>query len=232
MTAHQRAARHITLSGSDLTRLRTAVQQGDDPLGLADLASDMRHGFAPAVKAAFRRVDDGMAAPLAESVAKRLASCRTIGNPGGLMPIDPLTATILAEMGIDPLLCAWVGLVAGCVDLDDDENGRIAATIDGTSPASSQDNWTTCTLHRTMIWAPREITLTETLPHTVLSAVEGLPLAAVLSHPALDRHALTILSSEVDERGSTVVRTNHSPVPASTADLVAARRNALNDNQN
>lgn len=206
-----------------------AVERGEDPLGvgLAD-DPDLKRVTALVSRAA-EGVDDETASRVAAAVTSRLSSTRTIGNPGGIMPMDPLFALALAHQGIDPLVATWLSLLVGIVEYDDLSTGYRAASIDGTSPARQSSSEVLLGEAR-----PGDVVLTHSsddalrlcmpngrLPETTLTLVEGMRMGEVFAHPAFEDGDVRIARVEQRDLGIHL-HTDHLPRPATVDQLAAA----------
>lgn len=215
----------ITVSDVAVLRTSRMVERGIDPLGIGLEHDEQLKRARAVVERSIAGVDDATRERLVEAVQGQLARTRTIGNPRGVMPLDPIAAQCLAHRGVDPLVAVHLALDIGMVAFDDEKTGHQAASVDGTSPADQAGtemtvgdaSWTQRSNWETV----RLIVARSVLPSTMHAIVEGRPLRELVSHPVLDRHDLAIVA--IDEREIVIhLHTDHRPRPATMDQLVAA----------
>lgn len=127
----------------------------------------------------------------------------TFAPPG----LHPVAAAILGHYGIDPVALAIVTEATGSsIDLSDDDGTLLGFW----SKAGEDDAVLSVHLSAKAVWehVGREHTVEmfERMPDTLVVGLGGVALARVVSHPALDPLALTIIGAEIyDKNGSTIL---------------------------
>lgn len=218
----------VTVSGTVFNGVRWAAESGDDPLGVsADnmVLTERNLRVRRVTEEALDGVDEDLAHRVSESLARRLSGTKTIGNPQGLMPIDPLFAQLVAHVGVDPLVATWLAIKSGIVDLDDEDTGYLLGRVDGTCHGGDHTTRGSIALKRDgrTFWHQQgHLVLPGRHPDSVSDALVGGPLTRLLSHPVLDSWNLTIVSVDTDDGGVTTVTTDHRARSATMAELLAA----------
>jgi hypothetical protein len=212
---------------SDVVVLRTSrmVERGIDPLGIGLKHDEQLKRARSVIERSIAGVDDATRERLVNVVRDQLARTRTIGNPQGVMPLDPIAAQCLAHRGVDPLVAVHLALDIGMVAFDDLKTGYQAASVDGTSPAdqaSTEMNLGDASWTQRSNWGTvRLIVARRVLPDTMHALVGGRPLRELVSHPVLDRYDLSIV--DIDVREIVIhLHTDHRPRPATMDQVIAA----------
>ena len=209
----------ITVSDAVVRAVMDRASTGDDPLGIGGIPLDRASRARGLVEDAL----DGMDAPTAELVGRSMVRDlrdrrRTIGNPQGLVPMDPVCAAVMAHLGIDPMAAAWLTTLFGTVDLDD-EDGVLVARSDNLPPEQESGRGS-ASIGKGGFWLQHGRLDVHGIPDTVATLCPGRPLREVVSHPVLDMHALSIVEVEQWE-GVTTLVTDHRARPATVDELVA-----------
>ena len=137
--------------------------------------------------------------------------------------LDRITAELAADACCDPLTA-----VALAVALDADAIIEDAATddlvlmVDAWNPADSDGTQTAVWVAPGILWYARG-SLVAPLPEIALAAAVGRKLAEVISHPVLDRYALTIMGVTEDSAGRAVFETDAIRTPLGIEKLTAIR---------
>ena len=210
----------ITVSDTVIRVVADRASAGDDPLGLGHEELDRSMRARSLVEAALDGMDRDTADRVAADMVHNLADRRrTIGNPQGLMPIDPLCAAIMQHLDIDPLAATWLSVLMGVVDIDD-EDGVLVARTDGGLPPGDTGSRGSASVGDGGFWIQSGRLDVRGLPDTVTGLCAGRTLRSVVGHPVLDAYDLSIV--EVEEwDGVTTLVTDHRPRPATIRELLA-----------
>lgn len=189
---------------SDIEIVVGEALKDENPLGL-DTADPYGVGEMNA-EDCIKRALQGMAPALATEVARSLDRYVRQERDDLTTDIDPLTAELLAHLGVDPLAVAWLSAVCCGIIVHDDAIMSQVCEIDGqmrpdmplcdTSVTIGEDSW----------WKSKGTLMVFPGPHSALTASVGRKLSALVSHPVLDRHDLVIHAVDgghVDGTGNT-----------------------------
>jgi hypothetical protein len=210
----------ITISDTVVRVVVDITAMGIDPLGIGPDPLDRSVRARGLVEDALDGMDQATARRVADALVADLADRRrTIGNPSGLVPMDPLCARMLHHLDIDPLAAAWLGVVIGTVDLDD-ENGVLVARTDGGVPPWEDAGRASAAAGNGAFWLQTGRLDVPALPDTISGLCRGRALRDVVSHPVLDGHPLRIVDVEHWDGVDTLV-TDHRARPATIDELIA-----------
>jgi hypothetical protein len=209
----------ITIADSVVRVLMDRATAGDDPLEIGHDPVDRAGRARGLVEEALDGMDIATAMRVGALMTRELSDRRrTIGNPQGLIPIDPLCAHVMAHLGIDPLTASWLSVMVGTVDLDD-EDGVLVARTDNLPPAEESGRGS-ASVGDGGFWLQHGRLDIHGLPDTVAALCEGRPLREVVSHPVLDTRPLVITAIEQWD-GVTTLVTDHRARPATIDELIA-----------
>lgn len=199
-------------------KVRLQARRGEDPLRIlkdrrqpgfgmgtmqtvrGDWTADprARNPIADAVDAGLRGLDDAARARVSRSLCTLMGdvSLGPIGQPSDM---DAVLARLLAHLGVDPLMAAWLTRVAsGAVVNVDHPCGFVSPFAFLTQGMGSAFEF-----HRHLYWQPDGIVTIrmrsqlntdgfEQIPESVAAAAVGRPLSELLSHPVFDALGSTI----------------------------------------
>lgn len=164
--------RKRTIEEDDAQRIARAFHEGRDPFGLGDR---------------FETVTDEHVLLHAEDM---LAGRVRVPADAVRADLDRVARTLLAHEGCDPDAVAVLAAFAMGLGIRDGDDERVAVIEVGKGGACVRR----LEVHSGPVSWHQDHTLEihETLPDTVQIAAAGMPLARLVSHPALDPLALTI----------------------------------------
>lgn len=210
----------ITVSDSVIRVVIDRAMVGDDPLGVGRDEVDRSARARALVEAALDGLDHDTAVMVGEETVRNLSGRRrTIGNPRGLMPMDPVCAAIMQRLNIDPLTVTWLAVLMGVVDVND-EDGSLVARADGGLPPDDTATRGSASMGDGDFWIQSGRLDVHGLPDTVSALCAGRTLRSIVSHPVLDTVDLTIVEVETWD-GVTTLVTDHKPRPVTIAELIA-----------
>jgi hypothetical protein len=164
-----------------------------------------RSPIADAVDAGLRGLDDAARARVSRSLITLMGDV-SLGPVGPPSDMDAVLARLLAHLGVDPLMTAWLARVAsGAVVNVNHPSGFVSPLALLTQGMGSAFEF-----HRHVHWQPDGIVTLrmrsdlnteglDQIPETVAAAAVGQPLSALVSHPVLDALAPTIAFVERDD---------------------------------
>jgi len=227
------------LRGGMLAAATMRAHAGDDPFRLMPVARPTPDGRTILTDARAMLLDalkgvDGATRSRAACSLRAMMGDSSLGRTDRTSDVDAVLASLVAHLGVDPLVAAWL---ARCSTGDVLDIQRPDGT---TAPLSVQVHRTFAAVGATMFhfaphctWHSGGMVHASALPDTLLVCSTGLPLREIVSHPALDGHALTVEEATIDASipimPLTVIRTVERPIPATIdqlADLGAALHEA------
>lgn len=181
------------------------MRREGDPLNPSSEGSSDRDGLVDLVPRLLRGADADTAARIAAQLSKlyarslRMRSRKDVPDQRlrGAGAVDRVTAAILAHMGVDPLVVAWLVRVSNGFGIVDDATGQDLGYLCNDVRPGRMDSTSSMQLGPTAFWHGEGSIGVDaaTFPETVATSCRGRPLRTVFSHPALDALDLTIIET-------------------------------------
>lgn len=190
--------------GTSLGRVPSQTDRGDWP-GDWDVNPRAPGPIAKAVEAALLGMDDATRARISRSL-NTLMGDASLGPAGDPSDVDAVLARLIAHLGVDPLMAAWLARVS---------SGSVVAV---NHPSGFASPLALITLgmgnafefHRHLYWQPNGIVSIrmrsdldadgfDHIPESVAAAAVGRPLSALISHPVFDALDCSITFVERDD---------------------------------
>lgn len=161
--------------------------------------------IAAAVEAGLRGLDDATRARVSRSLFMLMGDV-SLGPVGRHSDMDAVLARLLAHLGVDPLMAAWLARVASGAVVSVNHPSGFASPL----ALLTQGMGSAFEFHRHIHWQPDGIVTLRMrsemnseglgdIPDTVAAVAVGQPLSALISHPVLDALAPTIAFIERDD---------------------------------
>lgn len=188
---HATTGRSIHAGARETGYVLDALDEGSDPLGIGS-SPDPGAIASRAVTRALRGATDGQRATLVAILRKKHDTVRCMGET---------TARLMASIGVDPLVLAWLATESQDIAYASDDGGTPVAAVDLTGDHLSSDNMTKVVLAEDVEWYASGTVVMKGLPQSILDAVSpGDTLLRLLSHPILDPRGYVIDEIDADER--------------------------------
>lgn len=137
--------------------------------------------------------------------------------------IDRITAELAAEACCDPLTALALAVELGTsAVIEDASTDELVLMVDPWNPSTSDATLTAVWVAPDILWYACG-RLVAPLPEIALVAAVGRRLRDVISHPVLDRHAITITGVTEDGMGRAVFQTDAERTPIGIKQLATIR---------
>lgn len=138
----------------------------------------------------------------------------------GRRDIDWLTAGLIAHVGLEPLMVAWLAATCDSIYIFDEDKNQILEIDSRVNPTESLTCGTMVVLGPNVVWEACGTMIVTNIPDALVLAAPGRPLASMVSHPLLDPLGLVINHVELprDNVGAEL-QTNMRPIFPTVAEL-------------
>lgn len=168
--------------------------------------------------------DDAISAIVEGQNQRVIESIDNIVRNHGLPILDRITAEIGWHAGIDVVAALAIAIVldkdAAIIDPDDELILMVSAWTPSHAPSPLNAAW----LAPAVRWDTHGVTLA--MAETLATACIGRPLRTLVSHPVLDRHALTVTGVSQATGGRIMVEVDNDRTPLEAEELFAMRSGA------
>ncbi len=205
-------------------RLQEFARTGEDPLGIA-LETGAAGGLEETIASAIQDLGDRRDAVLASLVRWKAVDPSSIA-------LDLFTARLIAHEGFEPLAVAWLCATHGWRGTISDTTSAVVSAhrvrVHGPEGATA-DAWphgrTSVRLGRQVRWWDGGYVEVRGLPDTISLAATGRRLAAIVSHPVLDKlhRVVTGSSPSPTDPAGTLLKVAFGRVLATPDELAAMR---------